>query len=163
MKKAILALIIFSSLLYISCQEDANNLLSGKVIKFSSCKGSSNLLKGMNTNAESCIYFSYDGNGLLKLKHVNAGFNCCPQQVYISVKQMGNKIIIDEKEMAQNCRCLCLYDVEAEIINLAPGKYTIAINEPYAQQGPPLEFDANLIGVVSDSVCVGRNYYPWGI
>ncbi len=163
MKKTIFYFILFSSLIYISCQDDTSNALNGKVIKFSGCKGSSALYKGANTNSESCVYFTYDGNGLLKLKHVNAGFNCCPQQIYISVKQIGNKIIIEEKEMAQSCRCLCLYDVEAEINNLSPGKYTIAINELYAQQGPPLEFDANFNGVISDSICVGRNYYPWGI
>jgi hypothetical protein len=61
------------------------------------------------------------------------------------------------------CRCLCLFDLQMRIIGLTPGTYRIIMDEPYRDSAdPPFVFDLELIGPTSGSVCVERNYYPWG-
>ncbi|HPN37034.1 MAG TPA: hypothetical protein PL041_01435 [Melioribacteraceae bacterium] len=146
----------------IGCEDEPIENMQGKVTKYGECKNSTNFYKSNVTRSESCIYFTYNGTDKLILKHINAGFNCCPNGIYTTISLNGNKLIINEHENSNDCRCLCLYDIEMEVNNINPGNYTIIINEPYAEYGPPLEFDANLTTIITDSVCVARNYYPWG-
>lgn len=144
------------------CKDEPISTPQGRVTKYSECKTFTGFYKSINSRSESCVIYSYDGIGKLSLKHINAGFNCCPNGIFANINITGNKIIINEKENSSDCRCLCLYDVEIEVNNIIPGNYTIAFLEPYAEYGPPLEFDANLTNAITDSICVGRNYYPWG-
>lgn len=112
-----------------------------------------------------CIEYQYDGEGVLLLKHVNAGFNCCPV-ILADITIEGNLITITESETYDSlgpCYCLCLFDVNYEIINLQPGEYTIRIEELYLFEGDSLfEFTANLSSSPSGSYCVYRDHYPWG-
>ncbi|MBN1213744.1 MAG: hypothetical protein JXA92_14315 [candidate division Zixibacteria bacterium] len=111
---------------------------------------------------QDCIEYEYDGTGTLALKHVNAGFNCCPIMDN-SVIIEGNTITIREVEIEGLCDCLCLFDLDYEIINLPPGTYTIRVEEPYLWEGDdPLEFPVDLEEAVTGSFCVSRTYYPWG-
>ncbi len=115
---------------------------------------------------QDCIEYQYDGAGLLLLKHVNAGFNCCPDEILADITIEGNVITIEENESLESggCYCLCLFDVDYQISNLESGEYTIRINGLYLEEGDEiLQFTVDLASSPSGSFCVYRDHYPWGI
>ncbi len=160
MPKNALLLLVFA-LLVISCEEENRNNINSKVTHSSSCKTSTALYKGTPFN-QTAVIFNYNGTDKLMITHINTGFNCCPGTIYSQVFLEGSKIVINENETTQDCRCLCLYDISIEVNNVSPGYYSIIFNEPYAEQGPPIEFDANLNSAILDTLYFERNYYPWG-
>ena len=112
---------------------------------------------------QDCIEYQYDGEGVLLLKHVNAGFNCCPE-IAADVTIEDNLITIEEIEISGDCDCICLFDMDYEIRDLPPGEYIIRVTEPYVPGGEEvLEFAVDLVSSPSGSFCVYRDYYPWGI
>ena len=112
---------------------------------------------------QDCIEYQYDGESVLLLKHVNAGFNCCPE-IAADVTIEGNVISIDEIEISGDCDCICLFDMDYEIRDLPPGEYIISVTEPYVPEGEEvLEFAVDLVSSPTGSFCVYRDYYPWGI
>jgi hypothetical protein len=112
---------------------------------------------------QDCIEYQYDGESVLQLKHVNAGFNCCPE-IAANITIEDNTITIEEIEISGECYCLCLFDVDYEISNLPPGVYTIKVNGLYLEEGDePLEFTVDLASSPSGIFCVYRDHYPWGI
>ena len=111
----------------------------------------------------SCIEYDYDGQGVLSLKHVNAGFNCCPGEIVAEIIIENSTIIIKERELAGLCDCLCLFDVDYSIENLEPDEYTIIVVEPYLPDGNnKLEFTVDLNANPVGAHCVKRQGYPWG-
>lgn len=116
---------------------------------------------------QDCVEYQYDGEGILLLKHVNAGFNCCPDEILGEIAVMGNTITITENESLEpsgGCDCLCLFDVDYQISDLPPGEYTITVDQLYLEEGDEmLEFTVDLISSPSGSHCVYRDHYPWGI
>ena len=75
----------------------------------------------------------------------------------------NNVITITEREEMQDCRCLCLVDLDYEVINLVPGVYIIHIIEPYVESGDQVfELTLELLSATSGTYCLQRNYYPWG-
>jgi hypothetical protein len=112
--------------------------------------------------SQDCISYHYSESGLLTLKHINAGFNCCVDDIIVDLCPHGDTILIQEAEVNPNCRCLCLYDLDMVITNLPPGQYLIKVVEQYVQEGdPPLEFPVDLAVVPSGTFCIGRDHYPW--
>ncbi len=112
---------------------------------------------------QDCMEYQYDGQSVFLLKHVNAGFNCCPE-IAADITIAGDLITIEEIEISGDCDCLCLFDLNYEIRDLQPGEYTITVIEPYVEEGDEtLEFTVDLISSPSGSYCVYRDYYPWGI
>jgi hypothetical protein len=116
---------------------------------------------------QDCIEYQYDGEGILLLKHVNSGFNCCPDEILGEITLVGNIITITENESLEpsgGCDCLCLFDVDYQISDLPPGEYTITVDQLYLQPGAEiLEFTVDLTSTSSGEYCVQRDYYPWGI
>jgi hypothetical protein len=115
---------------------------------------------------QDCIEYYYDGEGVLELKHINAGFNCCPDELLADISVEGNIINIEERESLSNpCHCLCLFDLELKIINLEPGEYVISVIEPYVfMEEGKIDFTINLSPSPSSGIyCVKRSIYPWGI
>jgi hypothetical protein len=111
---------------------------------------------------EDCVQYEYDGTGVLTLKHVNAGFNCCPGKITADIDIENNVITIVEHESESACRCLCLFDVDYKIENLQPGEYEIKFAELYLDSGDdPLEFTCDLSQAPSGTYCVKRSHYPW--
>lgn len=109
-----------------------------------------------------CVEYDYDGTSVLRLRHVNAGFNCCPGEITATFLLAAGDVRIKEKEEASLCDCLCLYDIAYEFVNLRPGLYRITVVGPYQPEGdPPLEFLADLGGAASGVFCVDRTRYPW--
>jgi len=111
---------------------------------------------------DDCIEYHYNGANTLVLRHINAGFNCCPGEITAEIDFNNSLITITEREREQGCRCLCLFDLDYEVLNLAPGVYTIRIIEPYVEAGDQvLELTIELLSARSGTHCVPRNYYPW--
>ncbi len=161
-----LCVFVSAALLVVSCRDSqVDELLpSGILVEYQGCK---EWTTGIETGTDAaknqdCIEYAYDGQTLI-LKHVNAGFNCCPGEILADIDIVGNLITITENEQEAGCFCLCLFDLDFKIENLEPGGYTICILEPYVQVGDEiLEFIIQLTSGVSGIFCLNRNYYPWG-
>lgn len=136
---------------------------SGSLVGSSGCKTFQEVLSPDSAPADQdCVEYSYDGVGTLLLKHWNAGFNCCPEMA-TNVSIEDNVITIEEIEIAGYCDCLCLFDLDYEIVQLPPGEYTVTVIEPYVHEGQEiLEFSIDLVSSPSGIHCVYRDFYPWG-
>ena len=170
----LIIIVIPALLLLLGCSKEdtsnnpANQNPYGVLISHTSCKNGS-VSKGsdgkIQTTDQDCLEYQYDKNGILTLKHVNTGFNCCVDNLVAVVRIEGSEITIEESENAPTpCDCLCLYDMKMEIRNLAAGKYTIKIIEPYVPESKEkLEFQIDLLQSPGGSYCVKRDFYPWGM
>ncbi len=161
MLKSIIYLVLLAFII-VSCSDDETNTSIGNVTHYSECKSNSGLYKSTSFSNLTSVIYNYNGSNKLLITHINAGFNCCPGTISADIKLQGNNIVVTEKESASGCRCLCLYDVDMEANNITPGNYNIIFIEPHAEQGPPIEFDANLTAAKTDTLYFSRNYYPWG-
>ena len=63
--------------------------------------------------------------GVIHLKHFNAYYNCCPDDIAITLTAEGNLLLLKETEINIGCRCNCCYTIESEIGGVEPGEYTI--------------------------------------
>ncbi len=62
----------------------------------------------------------------LHVLHSNATYNCCLDDIVISVSQEGDLLSLTEEEiLTLPCWCICCYNVEATVVDLAPGTYTV--------------------------------------
>jgi len=82
----------------------------GSMVSYTGC------LKSVDTIESNwdCIEYEYNGGNLLTLKHVNAGFNCCPV-IGVDISVEDNLIMIVESETYDSlgpCYCLCLFDLD---------------------------------------------------
>ncbi len=147
-----------------SCSPQLNEPI-GSIVDVADCMGMGKS-RGKAAPDEDCIEFNYDGESKLNLKHINAGFNCCPLEVIADISIDGNLITITEDEIYDTlgpCACLCLFDVEYEIINLPPGNYDIKVFGMYLwEDDDSLVFSVNLGATPSGEYCVTRDHYPWG-
>jgi hypothetical protein len=99
----------------------------------------------------------------LTVKHINAGFNCCPDSLYCKVDLEGDTILIQELENSTLCHCNCLYDLVIEIKGIDLKKYHVKFIEPYVADQNKLLFEIDLTEDSTGSYCVTRQQYPWGI
>lgn len=140
-----------------------NQPVEGKIINQTGCKdftAKSNAYE----NDESCILYEYDeSNNKLIIKHINAGFNCCPEELSCSVTQRNDTLVIEEFESDALCACNCLFDIDIELSEIEPGEYYIQFTEPYCGDQEKLEFTINLDQFSTGEYCVERTQYPWGI
>ncbi len=129
----------------------------GEVIGFGECK-----IFEKESSDQDCLFYEYDGQGLLTLSHVNAAFNCCPGQIVADISVEDGIIVISESETEPQCDCICLFDVDMEVHYLPPGQYTIQVNELYLGPGDePLYLTVDFTGPNSGSLCLPRANYPW--
>lgn len=136
----------------------------GQLLNYEGCKSSpAGDPSALAAARQDCLDYSYDG-ATLRLKHVNAGFNCCPGEISAVIRVAKNAIIIKESEAMAGCYCKCLFDIDYLIENLFPGQYTIQVDEPYIGDGDaPLALSVLLEPGASATFCVERNHYPWDI
>lgn len=74
---------------------------------------------------EDQIEVIVEGNRI-HLIHKNATYNCCPDDIEVSLLVEENVLRITETEVLTTpCFCLCCYDVKSTIVNLVPGTYTL--------------------------------------
>ena len=65
--------------------------------------------------------------GTLYVVHESATYNCCPGDIVVSLSIEGSILHLTEQEIPAEwpCPCLCCYNVEATVVNLDPGTYTV--------------------------------------
>jgi len=57
---------------------------------------------------------------------MNATYNCCPDDIAVSLSVDGDVLRITENEVLTTpCYCLCCYNVGSTIVGLSPGVYAI--------------------------------------
>ena len=62
----------------------------------------------------------------IDIVHKNATYNCCPDDIQVSLSVEGNVLRVTENEVLTTpCDCLCCYDVESTIVDLSPGTYEL--------------------------------------
>lgn len=158
--KKILFLIFISTLVF-GCQRNNPNPQLGKLISHTDCKYSKD---AFFNNTESCIEYIYNSTEkTIRLKHINAAFNCCPDQLFFTVQFLADTIIIEEAEKKQDCNCLCLYDVHIELYDIDERTYVLKFEEPYVYNDESLTFQVDLQLNSSGIFCVQRSIYPWGM
>lgn len=157
MKKILYILFIGFALGFIcSCKDNTQDPSALRSITHSNCKNTI-----MDDTKQDCIRFEYDGEDVLKIFHINAGFNCCPDHFNIPVKLVGDRIIIDEKVVGGLCDCNCLYDLTYTLSGIEPGIYNIEIDEPFVGSiDRKLSLTADL-GEKEGEYCITRCRYPW--
>lgn len=162
--------ILFIGLIIIGCEKESDNktqlTITGQLIDNSICK---NELKSTTQITEtpdslSCVEYSFNaGKNKLLLKHINAGFNCCPDSLSCKVELNGDTIQIQEFEKEAQCHCNCLYDLDIEINGVEVKIYQIKFIEPYVADQDKLNFEIDLNKESNGSYCVTRKLYPWGV
>ena len=89
-----------------------SNQSSSQLIGISDCKlfELNKVTEDVPSNKDCLEYLLKEGS-ILSIKHINAGFNCCPE-IKTNVLTEENVIIIEEIEIDGPCLCLCLYDLD---------------------------------------------------
>jgi len=150
--------------LIFSCNRENNQKIEGSITYQSDCKSFKSSLTFDQEDDESCIEYDYDAKSkILILKHINTGFNCCPEEITTEVKLIENTIQVFENEKEALCGCNCLFDIEIEITGIDSDIYYLKIIEPYCGDQEKLEFEIDLRESGSGSYCVERTKYPWGV
>jgi hypothetical protein len=115
------------------------------------------------TSNFDCIEYTYQTPGILVLRHVNAGFNCCPE-IDTDIEVDGDVITIREIETSSQCDCNCLFDLDLEVRDISAGIYQIRVIEPYVNPNDEeMVFTVDLTIQPTGTFCVERTYYPWGV
>ena len=110
----------------------------------------------------SCVDYSYDGDSILTLSHLNSAFNCCPEDILVEFEIKGDSILITEDDKEELCKCNCLFDVEIKLHNIGKDKYHVRFKEPYVfQDSTRMTFPIDLENEPVGRFCVKRTYYPW--
>jgi hypothetical protein len=137
--------------------------MSGKLLSYSDCKEKKSIDFTEGTpDSLSCVEYSFNpSESKLYLKHINAGFNCCPKGLYCNISLNNDTITIHEFENAHDCDCNCLYDLYIEINGAIIKKYQVKFIEPYCSEQEKLLFEIDLTNGNAGSYCVSRKQYPW--
>jgi hypothetical protein len=125
----------------------------GVLFRYSECGGFDSTRYAPDPPADSnCIVYQYDVSNTLTIRHQNATFNCCVQNLSAVITVTDNVIDIAESETApEPCFCVCPYDLDMKVINLSAGEYTINITSPYLTE--PIKVDVDLINEPMGYLC----------
>lgn len=105
---------------------------------------------------ETCLEYNCDGTGILYIKHINASFNCCIDSISATQSLEGNVISINETEhlMGGGCDCICYYDIEYRLDDIAPGIYNVEISPNSTGNDPSTVYTIDISEAVVDTVCI---------
>ncbi|MBT7143349.1 MAG: hypothetical protein HN894_08415 [Bacteroidetes bacterium] len=157
----LIATIIFS--LIAGCEEKTESTQESSLTSFDGCKYTKSVaLVDSFPNDETCIQYFMEGNTLI-FKHINAGFNCTPDNILAEISISNNLIVIEEnQELSMPSDCKCLYDLEMQITNVDIDAYTVKVFEAYpAAPDDLIEFDLNLSLNTTGTYCLERDTPPW--
>ncbi len=114
-----------------------------------------------STPVMDCIEYSY-GDNTLVIRHVNAAFNCCPEELYVDLNISGDTLIIVEREKSSLCDCDCLYDLDYTLDHISKGTWWIRVKEPYLREADQeILFEVDLRREPEGNWCAERTKYPW--
>lgn len=166
-KKIFVLFIMATLVISYSCEKGDQTVagLSGKLTAHTGCKAfKSTGLESVTPDTLSCVEYAFnEADTKLIIKHINAGFNCCPESLYCDIGLKSDTIYIHEHEKDGLCDCLCLFDLDIEITGVEAKKYQVVFTEPYALDQAELEFEADLKQNPTGLVCIVRKMYPWGV
>jgi hypothetical protein len=151
---------LLAGVFFLSCDKE-------NPVSHSDCKNSN--LKSIGQSCDygpdsSCVSYIYnDQDKKLKLTHINAGFNCCPGEIYCHIEIKNDTVFLTESEEKADCDCDCLYDIDIHISEIVKQKYYISIIEPYRNNQEKILFEIDLTQNETGLFCVERTLYPWGI
>ena len=162
--------VIVLSVIVLCCETDNDKntqlIVTGKLVSHTSCVRGLKLIKEFTVISDSlsCINFSYDDlTKKMAVKHLNAGFNCCPDSLYCNIRLSNDTIIVQEFEKNNYCKCDCLYDLDIEISGVDAKKYQLRLIEPYSGSEDKINFRLDLAKDKNGTFCVTRRHYPWGV
>ena len=77
-------------------------------------------------NEDDQVEVTVIGGGL-QIVHRDAAYNCCLDDITVSLTVQGDTLRLDEQEILTTipCPCLCCYDVNSTVVGLAPGEYLL--------------------------------------
>ncbi len=162
--KILLGISLLVGMFLMSCEKESSNI--GGLINHTDCKDFS--LKNTHINDygtdTSCVMYSYNSQDKkLNLKHINAGFNCCPDKLFCEIDILADTVRIEEREKDALCSCNCLFDLDIVVNNIELEKYYIIFDEPYCGDQDKIMFEIDLTKDITGKFCVHRTVYPWGI
>ena len=156
--------LFFASLAVTGCDREGSADMSINLVGSSACKKD---LKTATDQAsdQDCIRYSWLAGDTLSIKHVNAGFNCCPDGFRVELKVDGDTLVITEAENSSLCDCDCLFDLNYTLTGVSKDTWWIRVKEPYVQQSgqKKILFRAELRKVAEGEICITRTGYPWGL
>ena len=143
--------------------ESRPTAVTGALEGHSNCKDGAGPSGDATAESRDCVAYMLSSDGMLLLTHVNAAFNCCPDDLTAHITVVGDTITIREREVsARPCSCLCLYDLNYRFKNVEPGTYTLTFVEPYANgSDEPLTLTVDPQRSTPGRSCVERSGYPW--
>jgi hypothetical protein len=159
--------LLVAVVLIASCSDDKttppeNEVLFGSLTGHSGCGGYGLAPYRSNEgDTQTCVMWEIVDDSILVLHHHNAGFNCCPV-ISADVSVSNQHITIVESESYEEggpCHCLCLFDLDFEVIGISQSSYDVTIE---VVEGEPLEFSIDLAAADSGMYCESRHGYPWG-
>ena len=139
-------------------KEPEELIISGNLVNYSDCKlNSMDYLKFDGWDTNYCFNYNFnDSVHILKMQHLNAIFNCCPDELYAEIEEINDTLIIREFEKANYCSCVCQYDLEFEFNGIERKKYLIKLIVPkyyYATGDNPLIFEIDLEAEANGQYC----------
>lgn len=141
-----------------SCEDkDGANakILEVKDLTYEGCKEQKNTSDSIEEYVE---YYTIDSN-YLAFRHVNAIFNCCPEEINIEAKIENSKIFYNSFHMVDGCRCYCLYDTYCKIGPLSFSKYTFKFNTYGIDE--PIEFTLDFSQATQGKYTIEREDYNY--
>ncbi len=83
-------------------------------------------------------------NKYLRIRHINAEFNCCPKELLINSKINNDTIFVYQNEKESSCNCVCKYDLNYKVGPLEYKTYHFVLNHMNSVLIEfDLDFDAN--------------------
>ena len=169
MAKTILTTLILAAILALAaCSDDPQEPAPepgpvGSLVDASGCKNKDGHEDPpVLPNDRGFLFWSYNADtGLLRVNHVNAGLNCCPEYT-ASIALAGDQLTVTETETEGLCDCLCLFDFAFEVTNLPVGVYEITVDEEYLE--PENDILAGIIDLTQaefGTIEAARRHYPW--
>lgn len=125
--------------------EEYTSEISKNNSSVSGCKKTLNY--GTRTDSED--YFEYQAmdGGYLYFKHINAMFNCEPEELYMLAEIVGNDIHVVEIENNPGANCICPYDLGCKIGPLTEGEeYTLHLHKGYDNLSFKFIYDKSMSG-----------------
>ena len=156
--------LFFAFLLVTGCDRERSADPSINLVSSSACK--KDLKVGTDqASDQDCIRYSWLAGDTLSIKHVNAGFNCCPAGFRVELKVAGDTLVVTEAENSSQCDCDCLFDLNYILTGVTKDTWWIRVSEPYVKQPDQKKilFKAELSKVAEGEICVTRTGYPWGL